>query len=134
MSDTALEAVLRRDRAVVIVALAIITALAWADLAWLADDMAMSGMDMTGYRMIPAGRGLMMPADAPWQPIEFGYVFAMWAVMMIGMMTPSVAPTILVYARVGRQAAVENKPFAGSGWFVAGYLIARTLLCVCAPL
>ena len=55
MSDTALEAVLRRDRAVVIVALVIITALAWADLAWLADDMAMGGMDMTGYRMIPAG-------------------------------------------------------------------------------
>ena len=78
MSDTALEAVLRRDRAVVIVALAVITVLAWADLVWLADDMAMGGMDMTGYRMIPAGRGLMMPADAPWQPIEFGYVFVMW--------------------------------------------------------
>jgi predicted metal-binding membrane protein len=61
MSDTALEAVLRRDRAVVIVALAIITALAWADLAWLSDGMAMGSMDMTGYRMIPAGRGLMMP-------------------------------------------------------------------------
>src|SRR5580700_3654218 len=89
MSDTALEAVLRRDRAVVIVALAVITALAWADLVWLAGDMAMGGMDMTGYRMIPAGRGLMMPADAPWQPIEFGYVFVMWVAMMIGMMTPS---------------------------------------------
>jgi predicted metal-binding membrane protein len=89
MSDTALEAVLRHDRVVVITALAIITALAWADLAWLADDMAMGGMDMTGYRMIPAGRGLMMPADAPWQPIEFGYVFVMWVVMMIGMMMPA---------------------------------------------
>lgn len=126
MSDTALEAVLRRDRAVVIVALAIITALAWADLAWLADDMAMGGMDMTGYRMIPAGRGLMMPADAPWQPIEFGYVFVMWVVMMIGMMMPSAAPMILIYARVGRQAAVQGKPFAASGWFAGGYLLAWT--------
>jgi hypothetical protein len=99
MSDTALEAVLRRDRVVVIVALALITALAWADLAWLSDDMAMGGMDMTGYRMIPAGRGLMMPADVPWQPIEFGYVFVMWVVMMIGMMMPSAAPMILIYAR-----------------------------------
>ena len=124
MSDTALEAVLRRDRAVVIVALAVITALAWADLVWLAGDMAMGGMDMTGYRMIPAGRGLMMPADAPWQPIEFGYVFVMWVVMMIGMMMPSAAPMILIYARVGRQAAVQGKPFASSGWFAGGYLAA----------
>ena len=126
MSDTALEAVLRRDRAVVIVALAVITALAWADLVWLAGDMAMGGMDMTGYRMIPAGRGLMMPADAPWQPVEFGYVFIMWLVMMIGMMMPSAAPMILIYARVGRQAASEGKPFAGSAWFAGGYLLAWT--------
>jgi predicted metal-binding membrane protein len=126
MSDTALEAVLRRDRFVVIVALAVITALAWADLAWLAGDMAMGGMDMTGYRMIPAGRGLMMPADAPWQPIEFGYVFVMWLVMMIGMMMPSAAPMILIYARVGRQAASEGKPFASSVWFAGGYLLAWT--------
>jgi predicted metal-binding membrane protein len=84
----------------------------------------MGGMDMTGYRMIPAGRGLMMPADAPWQPIEFGYVFVMWVVMMIGMMMPSAAPMILIYARVGRQAAVQGKPFASSGWFAGGYLAA----------
>jgi predicted metal-binding membrane protein len=119
-----LEAVLRRDRAVVIVALAGITALAWADIIWLADDMAMGGMDMTGFRMIPAGQELMMPASAPWQPLEFAYVFAMWAVMMIGMMTPSVAPMILIYARVGRQAVMGGRPFAASGWFASGYLIA----------
>jgi predicted metal-binding membrane protein len=124
--NAALEAVLRRDRAIVLAALAIITAIAWADLAWLADDMAMGGMDMTGFRMIPAGRSLMMPASEPWQPIEFGYVFAMWVVMMIGMMTSSVAPMILIYARVGRQAATQDKPFAASGWFAAGYLLAWT--------
>ena len=44
----ALEAVLRRDRTVVFLALVIITALAWADLVWLANDMWMDGMDMTG--------------------------------------------------------------------------------------
>jgi predicted metal-binding membrane protein len=132
MSDTALEAVLRRDRAVVIVALAIITALAWADLTWLAGDMAMGGMDMTGYRMIPAGRGLMMPADVPWQPIEFGYVFVMWVVMMIGMMMPSAAPMILIYARVGRQAATQGKPFASSAWFAGGYLSAWTVFSLVA--
>ena len=124
--EDAFEAVLRRERAVVIAALAILTALAWMDLAWLADDMAMGGMDMSGFRMIPAGQGLMMPAGAPWQPIEFAYVFAMWAVMMIGMMTPSVAPMILIYARVGKQADMSGQPFAASAWFAAGYLVAWT--------
>src|ERR1700751_3087076 len=114
--SVALEALLRRDRIIVLGALAILTVLAWADLVWLADDMAMGGMDMSGFRMIPAGQGLMMPASEPWKPIEFGYVFAMWAVMMIGMMTPSVAPMILIYARVGRQAVTDGKPFASSTW------------------
>jgi predicted metal-binding membrane protein len=123
---SALEAVLRRDRAVVIAALAIITTLAWADLAWLVNDMWMGGMEMTGFRMIPSGQGLMMPASAPWRPIEVGYVFAMWVVMMIGMMTPSVAPMILIYARVGRQAAIAGQPFVASAWFAAGYLLAWT--------
>jgi len=122
--NSAFETVLRRDRAVVIAALAVITALAWADIIWLAQDMAMEGMDMSGFRMIPAGQGLMMPASAPWQPVEFAYVLAMWAVMMIGMMTPSVAPMILIYSRVGRQAAKSGHPFAASGWFGSGYLIA----------
>jgi predicted metal-binding membrane protein len=132
MSDTALEAVLRRDRMIVVAALAALTALAWADLVWLAKDMAMDGMDMTGFRMIPAGQGLMMPVTAPWQPIEFGYVLAMWIVMMVGMMTPSVAPMILIHARVGRQAATEGKPFAASGWFAGGYLLAWTAFALIA--
>lgn len=119
-----LEAILRRERAIVFAAIAVITALAWADIIWLADDMAMGGMDMTGFRMIPAGQGLMMPASAPWQPLEFAYVFAMWAVMMIGMMTPSAAPMILIYARVGRQAVLSGHPFVAIGWFASGYLIA----------
>jgi predicted metal-binding membrane protein len=123
MSEAAIEAVLRRDRAVVAAALAALTALAWAYLWWLADDMEMGGMDMSGFRMIPAGMGLMMPAAAPWKAIEFAFVFAMWAVMMVGMMAPSAAPMILMYARVGRQAKAESKPFAATGWFAAGYFL-----------
>ena len=43
--------------------------------------------------------------------------------MMIGMMAPSVAPTILTYARVGREGNVEGKPLAATGWFAAGYFL-----------
>src|SRR5690348_2854678 len=120
---SALETVIRRDRVIVGGALAIVTALAWADLVWLANDMWMGGMDMTGFRMIPAGQGWMMPVREPWQPIEFGAVFVMWIVMMIGMMTPSIAPMILVYARIERQAASEGRPLAASAWFAFGYLL-----------
>jgi predicted metal-binding membrane protein len=124
MSDAALAAVLKRDRAIVAACLVVLILLAWAYIVWLADDMEMGGMDMTGFRMIPAGKGLMMPVDAPWHTIEFAFVFVMWAVMMVGMMTPSVAPLILLYARVGRQAAALHQPFATSAFLAGGYLSA----------
>jgi predicted metal-binding membrane protein len=78
--------VLRRDRIVVAAALAALAALAWGYVLWLRADMNMGGMDMTGFRMIPGGLGIMAPANAPWKAIEFAFVFAMWAVMMVGMM------------------------------------------------
>src|SRR6201995_5481333 len=126
MTDSALEAVLRRDRLLVAVALAVPVALAWAYVLWLANDMDMGGMDMAGFRMIPAGIGIMLPASDPWRAIEFAYVFLMWAVMMVGMMAPSAAPMILLYARVGRQGKAQGRPFAATGWFAAGYLLAWT--------
>src|SRR5438093_6605991 len=124
MTDSTLETVLRRDRLVVAGALGVIAALAWGYVLWLAADMDMGGMDMTGFRMIPAGMGIMAPTNAPWRGIEFAFVFAMWAVMMVGMMAPSAAPMILIYARVGRQGKARGKPFAATGWFAAGYLLA----------
>ena len=129
MTDSTLEVVLRRDRLIVASALGAIAALAWAYVLWLAADMDMDGMNMSGSRMIPAGMGMMAPAAAPWSAVEFAFVFVMWAVMMVGMMAPSAAPMILMYARAGRQARVAQgtiagKPFAATGWFAAGYLLA----------
>jgi len=116
-------AVLRRDRLVVVLAFTLLTALAWSYLLWLSADMAMGGMDMSDFRMIPSGMDLMVPARAPWQATEFAFVFVMWAVMMIGMMTPSATPMILMYARVGRHTAAQGTPFAATVWFVAGYFL-----------
>jgi predicted metal-binding membrane protein len=116
-------AVLRRDRIVVILALTLLTVLAWGYLLWLSADMRMGGMDMTGLRMIPSGMGLMMPADMPWRAMEFSFVFAMWTVMMVGMMTPSAAPMILMYARVGRQTQAHGRPLAATVWFATGYFL-----------
>src|SRR5262245_24010005 len=121
-----LERIVRRDRLVVAVSLGVLMAVAWAYVLWLADDMDMSGMDMTGMRMMSTALGLLLPANEPWRLVEFAFVFVMWLVMMVGMMAPSAAPMILMYARAGRHAAASGAPFAPTGWFVAGYFLAWT--------
>jgi predicted metal-binding membrane protein len=134
MVDSTLEALLRRDRLIVASALGVVAALAWAYVLWLAADMDMGGMNMSGFRMVPAGMGLMAPASAPWSAIEFALVFVMWVVMMIGMMAPSAAPMILLYARAGGQQRIVGKPLAATGWFAAGYLLAWTGFSLAATL
>jgi predicted metal-binding membrane protein len=124
MTGGTLETVLRRDLLIVAGALGAIVVLAWAYVLWLAADMDMGGMDMSGFRMVPTGMGLMAPAATPWNAVEFAFVFAMWAVMMVGMMAPSAAPMILMYARIGRQGRIAGKPLAATGWFAAGYFLA----------
>ena len=119
-----LEKALRHDRYAVALALLAITALAWVYLLRLAADNAMPGMDA-------ADMGMLMPPRA-WTSADIGFVLLMWIVMMVGMMTPSAAPMILLYARVGRQAALQGKPFAAMGWFAAGYLCAWTGFSVAA--
>src|SRR5215831_102410 len=104
MAKAAFETVLPRDRVVTALALAVLTALAWSYLLWFAADMDMGSMDMS--------TGLMTPAYAPWRVMDFAFLFAMWNVMMVGMMTPAAAPMIVMYARVGRQAAAQGTPLA----------------------
>lgn len=148
VSDTALEAILRRDRTVVVIALAIVTLLAWAYLLHLGyimgrssapahDDasaempgMDMSGMDMSGMDMGAA----IAPGFRAWTLADFGFIFTMWAVMMVGMMTPSVTPMVLLYALVGRKARIEGKPFAPTGWFFAGYVLVWVFFSIVATL
>jgi predicted metal-binding membrane protein len=116
-------AVLRRDRLLVVVALALLTILAWSYLLWLSAHMDTGGMDMSGFRMIPSGMGDMVPAHTPWAAWEFAFVYAMWTVMMVGMMTPSTAPMLLMYARVGRQTETKGRPLAATVWFAIGYFL-----------
>lgn len=115
-----LEAVLRRDRAVVSVALVVVAVVAWTYLLWLSANMRMDGeLDMPGMSM----PGMLAPEFRPWSAADFSFTSAMWAVMMVGMMTPSAAPMVLIYAAVGRQASAQGKPFAATGWFLAGYIL-----------
>lgn len=104
-----LEHVLRRDRLVVVVGLVMVVTLAWTYLAIGA------GMDIEMMVEMPD----MEPM--PWTPVYAALLFAMWWVMMIAMMVPSAAPTVLLYAAVKRK---ERAPAAAmEAWvFLAGYL------------
>lgn len=109
-----------RDRWLVVAALFAITALALGYTYWLA-----TGFDMSG---------MMSPEFIPWSAWHFAFMFAMWAVMMIGMMTPSVAPMVLLYVQIARQSAARGQSFAPAGWFIAGYLLAWTAFALVATL
>jgi predicted metal-binding membrane protein len=124
MNDAVLEAILRRDRQAVLVALLLLTALTWAYVLWLTTHMAMPASSMSGMNMPGMDMGAMAPRVRPWAAADLLFGFCMWAVMMAGMMLPSAAPVILLYARVGRQAEAQAKPFAPTGWFAGGYLLA----------
>jgi predicted metal-binding membrane protein len=126
--------VLRRDRVVIVLALALLTLLAWSYLLWLSTDVSMGGMDMTGLRMIPSGMGLMVPTTTPWLAEEFALAFVMWTVMMVGMMTPSAAPMFLMYARIGRQTEGESRPLAATVWFALGYFLVWVAFALLATL
>lgn len=129
MSDSRLERLLRRDRAIVLAALAVVALLAWIYLLSSgAPTGGSEGHAMDGMDMGPAAGAEI----APWSAADFLLMLAMWAVMMIGMMTPSVAPMLLIYARVVRSAEERGQPFAATGWFAFGYLAAWSAFAVLA--
>ena len=124
----AFPAALRHGRLVVGLALVLLSLIAWAGVLRFAHYMApaadpaiaaMEGLDMPG---------MTMPT------LSFVALLAMWIVMMIGMMTPSVAPMLLLYDGVARRAAQSGHRFAPAAVFLGGYLLAWTLFSVAATL
>jgi predicted metal-binding membrane protein len=116
---TPLEAVLKRDRAIVFTGLAAVAALAWAYLAYRAWDMQ--------QRMSAGAMGMGMDAAMyqfrPWGLVDFVTTFIMWAVMMVAMMVPTAAPMILTFATVNRRRRERQQPFVPTGVFLSGYLM-----------
>lgn len=131
MNTASIERLLRRDRALVVCALGVATALAWAYILWLASAMPMPAPPATALSEMPgmAIQGADIPAIVSprlgtWRVAEFAFMFAMWGVMMVGMMLPSVTPMLLTYGGVARKARAQGKPFASIAWFAGGYLVA----------
>lgn len=117
--------VLARERLPIVLALLGITGLAWGYLFLVDRHMA----SMAGGMAVPAGgmsNTMAMPAMTggftPWTPAYFTLAFAMWWVMMIGMMTPSAAPMILMYDRIRRGNRARGVHAVPTGLFAAAYL------------
>jgi predicted metal-binding membrane protein len=81
-------------------------------VGWVLTDERMAGMD--------AGPGTDLGT--------LGFFLVTWVVMMSAMMFPSIAPMVLMYARieVGRRERGKSAPAGATGAFVGGYLITWT--------
>lgn len=61
-----------------------------------------------------------------WDFSHLALLFAMWVVMMVGMMLPSAAPTLLLYAGVVRKSPECERARAHVYAFACGYLLVWT--------
>ena len=83
-----------------------------AALAWVLTDDRMAGMD--------AGPGT--------DPGNLGFFISAWVVMMAAMMFPSIAPMVVMHARIeeGKRRQGREAPSGTTILFVAGYLLTWT--------
>lgn len=103
----AIERLVRRDRALMLAAIALLVLLAGI---WLVREAA-------GMQAMPAGMHM------EWHVAEWFGLLLMWAVMMVAMMLPSAAPVILLVVAMLRRRG-QRSALVAANVFVAGYLIA----------
>ncbi|MCP4046970.1 MAG: DUF2182 domain-containing protein [Gammaproteobacteria bacterium] len=119
------ERVLRKDRVILIISLIGLTGLAWLYLYLLAADMAAGDMRLMGM-----GKMGVMTGPMPWDGKTFLLMGLMWWIMMIGMMVPSAAPMILLFARVQRRNLPHENPALRITLFTLSYLLLWLLFSV----
>lgn len=115
-SQPSVAGLLSRDRTLIAGCILLISALAWAYLFHLDHQMASSTVSKTLMTKME------MANDAPWGARDFFFTFAMWSVMMVGMMTASAAPVLLLFT--GMQANRGGTRIAVTGtMFGLGYIV-----------
>ena len=119
LSALGLEALLERDRWIAGAGLLLLAALSWVYLI---------GMNGGGWSFLMA-----MPLRHAWTGSDLLLTYLMWVVMMTAMMTPAVAPTILLVATVERRRSQPN-PLARAASALLGYFGVWAAACVVATL
>lgn len=113
-----LQALLRRDRLVLVAGLVTIIVMAWV---WL---LAGAGMEMSAIQMTAmAGMDGWLMQPAVWTAAYAALIFAMWWVMMVAMMLPSAAPMLLLFARINRKDKAASGSLVPTFLFTGGYLL-----------
>lgn len=106
--------VLKKDRFIVLIALVILCVLSWLYLIYLRNQMYPMNMDALFFAM---------PMTPEWSWADFVLLFLMWLVMMIAMMTPSVAPLVIIFTLINRKRQQQQNPYIPSGYLLSGYFL-----------
>lgn len=107
------KAVLWRDRLIIVGVLATLTALAWLYVVGMVGSAHSMHTEMSA------------PHAHAWGVSGFLSAFAMWSVMMVGMMLPSASPMVLTFSSLNRRYSVDHR-FTRTGLFVLGYVVVWT--------
>ena len=129
----------RYERVAILAGLTGTAALAWIYLLWMAAGMGgemggdMGAMPTDGVGgMAGMAEALVEPRFAAWSAADAVTMALMWAIMMVGMMLPSAAPTLLLYAAVRRRQQAKGRSVAPVWAFTTGYLAAWTIFSLAA--
>ena len=110
---TILELALRNDRTPVVVLLVVLPVVSWMWIGVMARDM---------YGPMTGASSWMV--TAVWDGKHLALLWAMWAVMMAGMMLPSASPMLLLYGSTARRSSTTRSAASQQIYaFAAGYLV-----------
>ena len=114
---TILESALRHNRTPVVVLLVVLPLVCWMWIVVMANDM---------YGAMTGASAWMMTPD--WDVSHLLLLWAMWAVMMVGMMLPGASPMLLLYGRTARRSTPSGSTASQQIYsFAAGYLVVWAL-------
>src|SRR5688572_8939009 len=116
---TAVEAALGRPSLPLIVLVLVLPLACWAWVVAMARDM---------YGPMTGASAWMMTVT--WDTPRLLLLWAMWAAMMAGMMLPTLAPTLLLFARATRTRQGIRNPSARVYAMAAGYVLVWALFSV----
>jgi predicted metal-binding membrane protein len=125
MTSMSMEALVQRDRRVILFGVVSITVIAWLYLVFMTMNMDVKPS------MVDA---MARPRASSWSPIDFALMFVMWAVMMVGMMLPTASPMILMFARVNRDRPKGNGSLVPTWVFIAGYVVIWSVFSLAATI
>ncbi len=72
----------------------------------------------------------MPPMNNNWSSNDFYQLIVMWAIMMVAMMSPSIIPTVLMFATVNKSKRKNDLQYTPTYIFYVGYLVSWILFSI----